>query len=55
MIGGLVGIGAMIRTRKARGLTIPYGPWLIAGAWLGILAGPSIGRSYLDFVMDGLS
>lgn len=55
LIGGIAGIGAMIRSRKARGLTIPYGPWLIAGAWLGILAGDRIGRGYLDFVMDGLS
>lgn len=55
MIGGLVGIGAMIRNGKTRGLTIPYGPWLIAGTWLGILAGNWIWRGYLDFVTDGLS
>ena len=55
LIGGVVGVVAIIRTRRARGVAIPYGPWLIAGAWLGILAGDWIGHGYVDFVTGGLS
>jgi len=55
LIGGVVGIAVMIRTRRARGVAIPYGPWLIAGAWLGILAGDWIGHGYVEFVTGGLS
>jgi leader peptidase (prepilin peptidase)/N-methyltransferase len=45
IIGGLVGVVMLAsRGRKAR---IAYGPWLLAGAWLGILAGPAIATWYL--------
>jgi len=55
LIGGVVGVAVMIRTRRGRGVAIPYGPWLIAGAWLGILAGDRIGRGYVEFVTGALS
>ena len=55
LIGGVVGVAVMIRTRRTRGVAIPYGPWLIAGAWLGILAGDGIGHRYVEFVTGGLS
>ncbi len=55
LIGGVVGVAVMIRSRRGRGVEIPYGPWLIAGAWLGILAGDRIGHGYVDFVTGALS
>lgn len=55
LIGGVAGVAVMIRTRRTRGVTIPYGPWLIAGAWLGILAGDRIGQGYVDLVTGRLS
>lgn len=55
LIGGVVGVAVMIRTRRSRGVAIPYGPWLIAGAWLGILAGDRIGHGYVEFVTGALS
>jgi len=55
LIGGVAGVAVMIRSRRGRGVMIPYGPWLIGGAWLGILAGDRIGRGYLEIVMGGLS
>ena len=48
-IGGVVGIVVMVRERRGRGVHIPYGPWLLAGAWLGILAGPPIAHAYLQW------
>lgn len=55
LIGGVAGVAVMIRTRRTRGVAIPYGPWLIAGAWLGILAGDRIGHGYVEFVTGALS
>lgn len=55
LIGGVVGVAVMIHTRRARGVAIPYGPWLIAGAWLGILAGENIGSAYVSFVTSSFS
>lgn len=47
IIGGVAGMVVMVRQRRGRGVQIPYGPWLIAGAWLGILAGQPIAHAYL--------
>ncbi len=45
LVGGVVGLVLMAtRGRKAR---IPFGPWLLAGAWMGILAGEPIATAYL--------
>jgi leader peptidase (prepilin peptidase)/N-methyltransferase len=55
LIGGVVGVAVMIRERKGRGVYIPYGPWLIAGAWLGVLCGDKIGHAYVSFVTGVLS
>ncbi len=47
VLGGVFGLvlGAARRARKGSG--IPFGPWMLAGAWLGVLAGPSIWNAYL--------
>jgi len=50
LIGGIAGVAVMIRTGKSRGVKIPYGPWLIAGAWIGIVVGPAIADRYLALV-----
>ena len=55
LIGGFAGIAAMIAARQARGVRIPYGPWLIGGAWIGILAGDVFADWYLDVVTLSLS
>lgn len=55
LIGGVAGIIAMIAARRARGLRIPYGPWLIGGAWLGLIAGDAISDWYLDVATLSLS
>ncbi|ANF31520.1 peptidase A24 [Leifsonia xyli] len=53
LLGGLFGIALLATRRAGRRSGIPFGPWMLAGAWLGILAGPSIGSAYLALL--GLS
>jgi len=55
LIGGVAGIVAMIAARRARGVRIPYGPWLIGGAWIGLMVGDTISAWYLDVVTLSLS
>lgn len=47
VLGGLFALVLMAARRAGRGTGIPFGPWMLAGAWLGILAGPTIWNAYL--------
>lgn len=47
LIGGLVGIGVILARRASRSTGIPFGPWMLAGAWVGIILGEHIARAYL--------
>jgi leader peptidase (prepilin peptidase)/N-methyltransferase len=50
LLGGLFGI-ALVLTRKAgRKSGIPFGPWMLAGAWVGIFFGGQIWAGYLNLV-----
>ncbi|WP_062306209.1 prepilin peptidase [Demequina subtropica] len=51
LIGGIAGTVAIVRHRAVAGVRIPYGPWLIAGAWVGLLAGPEIWTSYMNVAL----
>ena len=55
LVGGLAGIAAIVGARQVRGVRIPYGPWLIGGAWIGLLVGDAISDWYLDVVTLSLS
>jgi leader peptidase (prepilin peptidase)/N-methyltransferase len=47
LLGGLFSIGLLL-FRKAKGKTaIPFGPWMLLGAWIGILFGTTITTGYL--------
>lgn len=46
-IGGIPVLLLMIAGVLKRGTAIPYGPFLIAGAWVGVLAGDQLGGLYL--------
>jgi leader peptidase (prepilin peptidase)/N-methyltransferase len=50
VLAGLVVVGAMLLGRTRRGDAVPFGPFLLAGTWLGILAGPAIAEWYLETV-----
>jgi leader peptidase (prepilin peptidase) / N-methyltransferase len=48
ILGGLFGV-ALIAFRGARAKSgIPFGPWMLAGAWIGILGGQLIATAYLS-------
>ena len=47
LFGGLFSL-VLVMTRGATGRTaIPFGPWMIVGAWVGIFAGEQIATAYL--------
>lgn len=50
VLGGLAGIALILARRAGRRSGIPFGPWMFAGAWVGIFAGVPLARAYLDFV-----
>jgi len=52
-IGGIVGLAMILAKRASRASSIPFGPWMLAGTWLGIFAGEPLANVYLTAV--GLS
>ena len=47
LFGGLYGIALILLRRAGRRTAIPFGPWMILGAWTGIVAGQTVGQAYL--------
>jgi leader peptidase (prepilin peptidase)/N-methyltransferase len=47
LLGGVVGIGLIAARRAGRKTEIPYGPYMIAGAWLGLTIGDEVVDWYL--------
>lgn len=50
MIGALVGVALMVLGRAGRGARVPHGPFMLAGAVLGLFVGQTLWRSYLALV-----
>jgi leader peptidase (prepilin peptidase)/N-methyltransferase len=48
LIGGLFGILLIALGRGGRKTAVPFGPFMLLGALIGVLAGPEIARGYLD-------
>lgn len=46
--GGVFGIALMLLRRAGRKTAIPFGPWMILGAWTGVFAGEAVGKWYVD-------
>lgn len=46
LLGGVFGLVLLLARRAGRRSAVPFGPWMLAGAWVGILAGPAIWRAY---------
>lgn len=48
LLGGLFALVLLITRRANRKSGIPFGPWMLAGAWLGIFYGEQIAIGYLS-------
>ncbi|HWL60735.1 MAG TPA: prepilin peptidase [Microbacteriaceae bacterium] len=46
LLGALLGIAILLARRGDRRTAIPFGPWMLVGAWIGILAGPAAWQWY---------
>jgi leader peptidase (prepilin peptidase)/N-methyltransferase len=50
LLGGLFGLALLATRRAGRGTSIPFGPWMFLGAWIGIVVGEPLADGYLRFV-----
>ena len=48
LLGGVFGVVVMLIRRGGRKTAIPFGPWMLAGAWLGIFVGAPLSTGYLS-------
>lgn len=49
VLGGIFSIGLLLMRRANRKTGVPFGPWMVFGAWFGILWGYPIVAGYLAF------
>ena len=49
LVGGVVSIGLLAAGRAGRKTPIPYGPYMIVGCWVGLVAGGAVTDWYLGF------
>jgi leader peptidase (prepilin peptidase)/N-methyltransferase len=50
LFGGVFGLVLILIRRAGRKTGIPFGPWMILGAWLGVFAGEFLASSYFGAV-----
>jgi leader peptidase (prepilin peptidase)/N-methyltransferase len=50
IFGGVFGLVLLIARRAGRKSAIPFGPWMILGAWLGVFAGGFLADTYFGAV-----
>jgi leader peptidase (prepilin peptidase)/N-methyltransferase len=50
VFGGVFGLALMLMRRANRTSQIPFGPWMIAGAWVGVFAGGFLADAYFGAV-----
>jgi leader peptidase (prepilin peptidase)/N-methyltransferase len=50
LFGGVFGIALILARRAGRKTAIPFGPWMILGAWTGLFAGEAVGRWYTNLI-----
>ena len=54
LFGGVFGIALMLVRRAGRKTAIPFGPWMILGAWTGVFAGEAVGAGMSNLFARGL-
>jgi leader peptidase (prepilin peptidase)/N-methyltransferase len=50
LLGGLLALVLVVARRAGRKSGIPFGPWMLAGAWIGILFGNTLWGAYLSLL-----
>ncbi len=50
VVGAIVGLSMIVLVRHDRNVPIPFGPYLAAAGWIGLLYGPQIVGGYLDYM-----
>ena len=50
LFGGAFGLTLIAARRVHRGGGIPFGPWMLAGAWTGVLFGAALAAAYLGAI-----
>jgi leader peptidase (prepilin peptidase)/N-methyltransferase len=50
LLGGLFAVALVALRRASRGGGIPFGPWMLAGAWTGIFFGSAVFDAYLSAI-----
>lgn len=53
LLGAAVGVGLMIARRAGRRTAIPFGPFLLVGALLGLVVGPALVQAYTELLAAG--
>jgi leader peptidase (prepilin peptidase)/N-methyltransferase len=48
LLGGIFGVILILARRGGRKTAIPFGPWMLLGAWIGIVGGEPIWAGYLS-------
>ncbi|RWZ50032.1 prepilin peptidase [Labedella phragmitis] len=48
LTGGLFAVSLLVTGRARRGSGIPFGPWMLLGAWIGAVAGEPVATVYLS-------
>lgn len=51
VLGGIYSVGLIVLRRAGRKTGIPFGPWMLLGAALGLVWGQDIWQSYLDMAL----
>ncbi len=50
LLGGVFGVVLIALGRARRKTAIPFGPWILAGAWVGLVAGAPLSTWYLSLI-----
>ncbi|WP_235566881.1 prepilin peptidase [Microbacterium sp. Root180] len=50
LLGGIFGGALLLARRAGRKTAIPFGPWMLVGAWVGIFAGQALAAWYLGIL-----
>lgn len=48
LLGGLFAVGLLVSRKASAKSGVPFGPWMLLAAWIGILAGAPIASGYLS-------